>query len=100
MKTRMHNNSLYTYSQLQDELSTKRYEVLSVIKQNAPVTRQAASEASGIPINSICGRVRELLDLNIIEECGSVYEPGSDKPRAQLRVVAKLFFQVKPMETA
>jgi hypothetical protein len=33
-------------------------------------TRQELAKATGLGVNVICGRVKELLDANVLEECG------------------------------
>lgn len=37
------------------------------IRQNEPCTRQMVAEGTGLPINNVCGRVYELLDMGLIE---------------------------------
>lgn len=44
--------------------------VLGYICEHAHCTRQEISQGTGIPINCICGRVKELLDVGVIEERG------------------------------
>ncbi|MCA3000278.1 MAG: hypothetical protein ING75_16950 [Rhodocyclaceae bacterium] len=44
--------------------------VLGYIADHPRCTRQEISVGTGLPINCICGRVRELLDCAAIEECG------------------------------
>ena len=41
--------------------ASQREYILSFLKKNGPRTRQQISESTGIPINSVCGRVNELV---------------------------------------
>ena len=50
-----------------------RIEVMRVIRQMGPITRQDIGHELGWAINSVTGRVRELLDKNNICEDGKDY---------------------------
>ncbi|RUR34496.1 hypothetical protein [Vreelandella nanhaiensis] len=45
-----------------------------------PMTRNQAAERTGIPLSSICGRARELLDADLITVMGTT----QDKPARQI----------------
>jgi hypothetical protein len=85
MKTDMHENSLLTYSQIMASLPTSKAEVMSMIRQRMPATRQDIAAALDWPINRVTGRVRELLDVGVIKEVGTTLGPGG-KPRSLLAV--------------
>ncbi|NOR57200.1 MAG: hypothetical protein GQ474_01605 [Sulfurimonas sp.] len=62
---RMYYSKTYTKT-----FSLQRYSVLAHITHNPNLTRQDLSDDKdlGLPINSICGRVKELLDAGLIRE--------------------------------
>lgn len=45
-----------------------------------PMTRNQAAERTGIPLSSICGRCRELLDADLLTVMGTT----QDKPARQI----------------
>ena len=66
------NNSLEAYKKIKPELSGKRraiYEMFCEHKEGA--TRQEISRRYNIAINSVCGRVNELMELGYLVEIGS-----------------------------
>jgi hypothetical protein len=83
MKTNMHQNSLTTFESIIKTLPASRAKVYAGIHEHQPCTRQMLSRKMDWPINRITGRVSELIQLNIVEEKGSVQGP-EDKPRSLL----------------
>lgn len=83
MANRIHANSIETYKAIADDLAPARRKVFMVVTELWPVTRQALSVSSGIPINAVTGRVRELIDLGHLVEQGTVLS-DTGKPRALL----------------
>jgi hypothetical protein len=83
MKTNMHQNSLETFESIIKTLPASRAKVFEGINEHQPCTRQMLSRLMDWPINRITGRVTELLELNLIQEQGSVQGPN-DKPRSLL----------------
>ena len=79
----IHANSLDAYDSIIDSLPKSRARVMRVIVERKAVTRHEISEILGVPINCVTGRVRELLDDNLIIEGWSV-KSVSGKPRALL----------------
>ena len=66
------NNSLEAYKKIKPELSGKRravYEMFCQHKEGA--TRQEISRWHNVAINSVCGRVNELMELGYLVEIGS-----------------------------
>ena len=66
------NNSLEAYNKLKPELSGKRravYEMFCQHKEGA--TRQEIARWYNVAINSICGRVNELIARGFLVEIGS-----------------------------
>ena len=59
--------SLEAYTQLHSLLGERRSEVYKYISQNPYSTRKEIEEGTGIHINSVCGRVKELLELDLIK---------------------------------
>lgn len=50
-----------------------RLTVLNALRDNAePMTRNELEEQCNLPLSSICGRVRELMDLGYVETAGTV----------------------------
>jgi hypothetical protein len=85
MKTDMHINSLETFDEIMEALPMSRAYVLGAIRQHQPITRQGIAAALEWPINRVTGRVRELLDVAVIEETGTTKGPGG-KPRSLLSI--------------
>lgn len=50
----------------------KRFKVFQFIIDNPNCTRQDIADRSGIPINVVCPRVKELIDSKMILENGKV----------------------------
>jgi predicted transcriptional regulator len=46
---------------------TQRIQVLEFIKANQPVTRKQIELGLGIGINAVCGRVKKLMELGMVE---------------------------------
>lgn len=79
-----------TYSMIKPDLPEKRRMVFEVIIANKRVTRKRIAELLGWPINCVTGRVKELLDANLIKEDGVEYSPSHDGkmfPNGVLKVV-------------
>jgi predicted transcriptional regulator len=53
-----------------NNLSLSQNMILSYIMDNPKLSRQSISERMGLTINSVCGRVKELIDLGLIIEDG------------------------------
>ena len=67
----IHENSLEAMVSIAPVTGQARIEVLKVIKENQPITRQDIAASLGWEINRVTGRVRELLDKNSIIEAGN-----------------------------
>ena len=79
----MHRNSLEAYDML--DTSTRQREVFKMIYQMERCTRQSLSRRLGWPINRVTGRVRELIDLDLVTEPGDkVYV--DKRPRSIIKV--------------
>lgn len=79
-----------TYSMIKPELPEKRRMVFEVILANKSVTRKRIASILGWPINCVTGRVKELLDANLIKEEGVEYSPSHDGkmfPNGVLKVI-------------
>ncbi|NCB79649.1 MAG: winged helix-turn-helix domain-containing protein [Bacilli bacterium] len=50
----------------------KRFKVYEFIVNNPNCTRQDIADKSGIPINVVCPRVKELIDSKMIFESGKI----------------------------
>jgi len=80
----MHDNSMKAYNEIKPDLSTKQTMVMAVLRGKT-LTRQDIAHLLRWEINQVTGRVKELLDKGMIEECGHRTAPGT-KRRALLRV--------------
>jgi len=85
MKHRTHKNSRDAYASIAETLPACRRRVYETIARGGRLTRQEVSEVSGMPINTVCGRVRELLDSHLIREDASIVVDS--RSRALLTVV-------------
>lgn len=85
MKTDMHINSLRTWDAIQEALPKARAKVMAELCRHSPCTRQELSAVTGIPINCVTGRVRELVEVGLIYEEGD-RRGESGKPQAILHL--------------
>lgn len=83
----MHANSLHAYASIIDGLSPKRRQVLDAVTHLQPCTRQRIAEHLNWPINSVTGRVKELMDFGLIREYGNETQHVRGQPRALLGIV-------------
>ena len=67
----IHSNSLDAIAAITPVTGQARIEVLKVIRDKQPITRQDIAANLGWEINRVTGRVRELLDKNNIIEAGN-----------------------------
>jgi predicted transcriptional regulator len=81
----IHSNSKAAYASVQETTGARRIQVLKVIRELGPITRQDIGEELGLAINSITGRVTELLSKGVICVDGQKY--SNNVPRGLLRVV-------------
>ncbi|CAH1044535.1 MarR family winged helix-turn-helix transcriptional regulator [Halomonas sp. TD01] len=54
--------------------------VIAALVSKGPMTRNQLAEATGLPLSSICGRCRELLDLDYVDVAGM----SADSPSRQV----------------
>lgn len=62
------------------KLNTSRSLVVHNLASKGPMTRNQLATATGLPLASICGRCRELLDLGYIDVAGMT----ADSPARQM----------------
>jgi chromosome segregation and condensation protein ScpB len=82
----IHSNSLDAFASISPVTGQARIEVLRVIRESQPITRQDIAASLGWEINRVTGRVRELLDKNAICEAGD--DTSHKIKRGLLRVSA------------
>lgn len=85
--TKMTQTSLIAYRSFDPmDLQAKEQLVLAAFKGNKEVhlTRANLSEITGLPINSICGRVRSLLDKGWLQVDGWTIATATKKPNELL----------------
>jgi len=63
------DTSKSAYNKQKPKLKTKREQVYDLIKLNA-LTNYEISDELDMPLSSVCGRVHELQELNLIENSG------------------------------
>ena len=81
----IHANSVAAMAAIAPVTGACRIEVMRVIRQMGPITRQDIGLELGWAINSVTGRVRELLDKNNIIEAGN--DESHSVKRGLLRAV-------------
>ena len=85
------SNSLEAYNKLKPELSGKRravYEMFCQHKEGA--TRQEISRWYNVAINSVCGRVNELIQGGYLIEVGSKKDAKSGHTTALLKPTKRI----------
>ncbi len=80
----MHQNSLEAYESIKP-LNERQQRVMNVMRGKMPLTRQDIAFLLKWEINQVTGRVRELLDMKKIEECGHREYQG--RKRSLLRIL-------------
>ena len=80
----IHQNSRAALESIAPLTGAARIEVLRIIRNNGPITRQDIGLTLGWEINRVTGRVRELLDKNKIIEDGD--DTSHPKARRLLKV--------------
>jgi len=68
---------------------TQREKLYVVIAESGPITRAELSAITGVRINAVCGRVKELLNEEVIEElsvraCSQTYNKAHPLKVAEL----------------
>lgn len=73
MKTNVHPNSFDAYIDLIEsgELSATKATVVDVLKRHPGITRETIATLANMKESSVCGRIRELIDANLVEEVGT-----------------------------
>jgi len=85
MKHKIHKNSRDAYAAIMDRLPACQGKVYETIARGGRLTRQEVSEVSGMPINTVCGRIAELVESGLVREENSIVVKG--RRRALLRIV-------------
>ena len=84
----MHSNSIIAYKDIMETIPPSRQQVMRVIRKRKKITRQDIAEALGWQINSVTGRVTELLNLGLIYESGT--KTVNKRPRALLSIAQNI----------
>jgi len=69
-------------------LQPREQQVMAAFGPMTKLTLQQISEAIGMPINAVCGRVRALLDKGVLEVVGESVDPTTNKAQ-QVLALAK-----------
>ena len=88
----IHQNSIEAYGQLiatgGDKTQQERIvQLLSIAKE--PLTRQQVAEILEMRVASATARIKELLELGTIEECGNAKNPETGKQNARIRLARR-----------
>ena len=84
----MRQTSLNAYRTILDTgLGKRQYQVLNAIKRLNEPTRKEVSEFTGLPINSVTPRVKELLIKGVIIECGVTSNVGTGMKAMRLKSI-------------
>ena len=68
MKTQIQQTSIEAYASIQDGLSKRQQEVLTVLTVCGAQSNREISVCLNLPINCVTGRVNELVDSGVIFE--------------------------------
>lgn len=68
MTQAVRDTSLWAYGKLQEHIGEKQLEVYIAISRNQGCTRQELEDITGRPINTITGRVNDLMKLGLVLE--------------------------------
>lgn len=82
----IHDNSLSAHKGIEGTLPQSRAEVLRVVRQFGPLTRQQVAARLGWAINRVTGRVLELIETGAVVEAGN--DTSTGRARALLRVAS------------
>jgi len=83
--------SMVAYEQKKEKFKGQRKLILDTIKRSEyGYTRQELSRKTGVAINSVCGRVKELICLGMIWEEGTKYNSASGCRNAVLKGIKKV----------
>lgn len=73
MKSVSIENRNTSFHLLAEQLPDKRKRVFEVIENLNKPTAQQIADHLNIPINQVTGRIKELRDLKLVIECGSLW---------------------------
>lgn len=85
MEHRMHPHSIEAHASLLDDLPKRRRFVLRAIQEHPGSTRNDLADIYHVPLATICGRVRELIDMGLVRERG--IKVHGKRARARLEIV-------------
>ena len=74
----MNQASIESYYAI-DDLCDRQREVYLAIRENGPITNRELSQLMNLPINSITGRVRELVQRNMVVSFGKRYDAVTNR---------------------
>lgn len=69
----------YVELKLEGKLGKRRAQVFTYISAHPRCTGREISKGLQLPINSICGRKRELIKMGYIKEDGTKYDEETDR---------------------
>jgi len=76
----------YEYLKANNKLGPAQQEVLEALKELGKATSKRIAKKLGKPLNTISGRITELIDMGLVEVIGKVKEDGARTSSRLLRV--------------
>ena len=76
----------YWSERLSKRINKQQVTVLESLNIYGPGTRKQIAHSTGLAINCVCGRVKELLDMQAVEEFTKVIDADTRKPVWVLRI--------------
>lgn len=76
----------YWSERLSKRIGGQQVKVLESLNICGPGTRKQIASRTGLAINCVCGRVKELLDMQAVEEFTKVVDEGTNKAVWVLRI--------------
>lgn len=86
----MNQNSLVAYTNILGTLSKRRMQVYSAIEYLQSASNLDISHFTGLPINCVTGRTKELRDLQVVMEDKKDICPTTNQMVSYWKVVMKL----------
>jgi len=89
-----HENSGIAWEAIRESLGQSQERVYKAILGHPGITRQNISSSIGLPINSVSGRVNDLIKLGLVYEDGNEYFTDACTGRTTQR--ARLYAEIEP----
>jgi hypothetical protein len=89
MRTNVRETSLKAYDAIRADgtAATQAGRILAFIRANPGSSRADVERGTGIKINAVCGRVKQLLEDDAIVERGEKFDPATNRNVMRLEAV-------------